>query len=225
MPTKLLAKLTSWSFSRWSVYVQCPAKARYKFIDKLPEPGNAAMERGNTIHKLAEAYVKGDLKMVPKELALFKSEMRELKKAGAHAEQSLTFTKDWKGCAWNDWNNAWLRIKIDTLAFNGDAANVIDYKTGKARDDYELQLSLYDLGTLLAYPELKIVSSALWFLDHGEIRPVIPRQATQKDVPLLKKEWLSRVKPMLSDTKFSPTPGDYCRYCAYAKGKGGPCRY
>lgn len=225
MPIKPVQRITSWSYSRWACYTECPAKAKYKFLDKLPEPGSPAMERGNVIHKLAENYVKGEIRAIPSELKLFKDEMRELKKKRASAEQTLTFTKDWMQCAWNDWDKAWLRIKVDAVLVNGTIATVIDYKTGKVRDNYEVQLSLYDLGVLLAYPKVKSVVSSLWFLDNGEIRPLVPHQSLVKDIPLLKKKWLSRVKPMLNDTKFSPTPGQACFFCAFSRGKGGPCLY
>jgi CRISPR/Cas system-associated exonuclease Cas4 (RecB family) len=225
MTTKPAKKITSWSYSRWACYTECPAKAKYKFIDKLPEPGSPAMERGNEIHKMAENYVKGVLKTLPAELKLFSVEIKNLKKQKASPEQSITFTKDWKQCAWNDWDRAWLRIKVDAILINDQVATVIDYKTGKVRDGNEMQLSLYDLGALVAYPKIKVVMSELWYLDHGEVRPITPRQATQKDVPLLKKEWVTRVTPMLNDTKFAPRAGDYCRYCTFRKGNGGPCQY
>ena len=52
-------RITSWSFSRWNVYNTCPAQAKYKFIDKLPEPGSPAMDRGSAIHKGVEQYILG----------------------------------------------------------------------------------------------------------------------------------------------------------------------
>ena len=38
-------KFTSWSFSRYMDYKGCPAKAKYKHLDKLQEPPNDAMAR------------------------------------------------------------------------------------------------------------------------------------------------------------------------------------
>lgn len=183
------------------------------------------MERGNAIHKLAEGFVNGVVKKMPAELKLFGAEIKDLKNKKASAEQSIAFDNNWSPCAWNDWDRAWLRIKVDAIVVDGSIATVIDYKTGKVRDGNELQLSLYDLGALLMYPTVKVVSSQLWYLDHGEVRPIVPRQATQKDVPILKKDWLGRTKAMLADTRFAPRAGDYCSYCAFSKTKGGPCQY
>jgi RecB family exonuclease len=72
MPTPQPKKITSWSFTRYNTYSQCPAKAKFKFIDKLKEPDSPQMQRGTDIHKLAENYVKGEIVRLPKELVLFK---------------------------------------------------------------------------------------------------------------------------------------------------------
>lgn len=52
-------KITYWSASRRYDYDQCPFKAKLKCIDKLKEPGNAYMDRGNMMHELCEHYIKG----------------------------------------------------------------------------------------------------------------------------------------------------------------------
>jgi len=49
-----------WSFSRYSVYKLCPAKARYQIIDKLPQGDAPPLDRGSLIHKQAECYIKGE---------------------------------------------------------------------------------------------------------------------------------------------------------------------
>lgn len=51
--------LGSWSYSRYQVYVQCPLKAKLKFLLKLKEPPADALMRGNIIHKQAELFIKG----------------------------------------------------------------------------------------------------------------------------------------------------------------------
>ena len=78
MATKRLPprQFTSWSFSRYMDWRGCPAKAKYKHLDKLAEPPNAAMERGSMIHKLAEDYTLGVLKRIPAELKAFADEFK-----------------------------------------------------------------------------------------------------------------------------------------------------
>ena len=68
MAFKKPTTITSWSFSRYSVYILCALKAKFAFVDKIKEPGNDAMARGDAIHKQAEAYLKGTLARLPVEL-------------------------------------------------------------------------------------------------------------------------------------------------------------
>lgn len=238
-------KITSWSYSRYQTYVQCPLKAKLQYIDKLKDPGNAAMERGNQIHKLAEAYLKGQLKKLPPALGQFGDDFKEDQKRVARlslrtcVEESWTLTKDWAQTVWNDWQGAWLRLKLD-FAFetDGDAMVIKDWKTGKFREadlaKYVEQLELYALVALLLHKHIKVVRPYLIYLDQGRVFPDPdlgdkPLTFTQADVPRLKKEWLRRTKPMLSDTQFAPRPNAFCYSCHFrASNKangGGQCRF
>ena len=230
-----IKKIESWSFTRYSDYSKCPARAKYKIIDKLKEPGSPAMERGNTIHKMAEDYAKGLLKRLPAELGLFKDDFAALKKQKVkYIEEQWTFRKDWSLTEWNDWNGAWLRIKMDAAYVNTEhnALVIVDHKTGKFRPDknveYEEQLQLYGLAGLKKFPEVDIVSPRLWYLDEGVVHPNPDTDEityTRKDEKYLEKLWLGKVKKMLSDTTFKPTPGAACQWCHFRKANGGPCKF
>jgi len=215
-------QITSWSYSRYSLYEECPAKAKYKFIDKLPEPGNAAMERGNTIHKLAELYTKGEIKKLPPELKLFKEEFAELKKSKPIVEETWAFTSKWQKTTYNDWTGCAVRIKVDVACPDDETLYVIDHKTGKPRDGYDAQLSLYALGGMLMFPKAKIISTQLWYLDAGE---TVAKEYQADQLTSLMLDWDKRTRPMLSDTRFAPKPGNGCRWCPYSKSKGGPCKF
>lgn len=223
MPIKTTQQIKSWSYSRYALHTECPAKAKYKFLDKLPEPPAPAMERGNKIHKLAEDYTKGEIKKLPPELKLYKDQFEELRRSKPMVEESWTFRQDWSETTWNDWNGAWCRIKVDASCLDETELYVIDHKTGKPRDGYEEQLSLYALGGMLKFPHIEMVHTQLWYLDH-DIEPVA-KSYSIKEFKDLKVGWEKRVKPMLSDTRFSPKPSHKCQWCPYSKAKGGPCKF
>lgn len=231
-------QFTSWSFSRFMDWRGCPAKAKYKHLDKLAEPPNAAMERGSAIHKLAEDYTLGTLKRIPAELKAFADEFKALKKQPVKVvEENWAWTENFKSeTAWDNWTGAWVRIKLD-VAFVDTDRNVlvpIDHKTGKCRPEkqaeYEMQLELYGLSGLLRFPDVVAAEPRLWYLDQGIIWPNETFKAgdvsyPRKDVPKLEKKWIKLVTPMLKDTTFKPTPGDACRFCHYKAANGGPCKY
>lgn len=234
--------VTSWSYSRYRDYKHCPLYFKLKHLDKVPDgppEGSPAMARGSAIGAMAEDHVKGVLRKLPPELRLFEKQFEAIRRHGAYdvnvfAEESWCFDRDWKGVTWNDWDNVWLRIKMDLCGI--DEHNVlvpVDHKTGKYRE-YELQsyleqLEIYALGGMLRFPDVIGASPRLWFLDEGITYPqdvdgselYYPRS----ELPALQKKWLNRVKPMFNDKTFKPTPNNKCQYCAYSKAKGGTCKY
>lgn len=228
----------SWSFSRYMDYVSCPAKFKYKHIDKLVEPPNEAMARGTAIHKLAEDYVNGKLRTLPAELKLFADRFKKLRAEPIKTvEAQWAFRKDWTETTWNDWTGCWLRVKMDVSYLNvkHNALVPIDHKTGKFReeknDEYMLQLHLYGTASFFKMPDIDVSSPRLWYLDHGRVYPDPAQDEDEieffpKDKTVMRKAWEDRVKPMFMDRTFKPKPSDRaCRYCHFRKENGGPCKY
>jgi RecB family exonuclease len=240
-------KLTSWSYSRYGTYKQCPLKAKLSYIDKIPIQKNAAMIRGDAIHKMAEKFLKGEISRIPKELSLFTEDFKSLKALmkkhpeRIEVEDTWAFRADWSETFWNDWSGCWVRIKTDVSnLIEQDKLPVVivtDYKTGKYRpdnqEDYLEQLDLYALGALLKWrhliPEGLTVKPRLVYLDAGIVYPIIGTSEAKvyqgADLKSLQKSWEKRVKPMLNDTTFAPKPSHLCGWCDYSASKGGPCKY
>lgn len=193
-------QFTSWSYSRYADYQQCPLKASLKHLHKIQEPGNAAMARGAEIGKAAEVYIKGgtaklrpELKAFAKDFKAFRTLYKKLnlrpdkprtttmlgQKVGPYpmtVEDTWAFTKDWAQTTWNDWVGCWVRIKLDCAhEVKGDVLVVTDFKTGKFRpemnESYLEQLELYALGALLRHPLIKQVKPRLMYTDQGILYP------------------------------------------------------
>ena len=232
--------ITSWSFSRFSDYRQCPAKAKFKYVLKLQEPSNAAMARGNEIHKAAEEYIKGKKRTLHEELHRFKDLFTRLRTTykkkirTMDVEETWAFTKEWAKTRYDDWTGCHVRIKMDCAVQDEENPSTLvihDWKTGRFRDEqneaYLLQLSLYAVGAMHTHSHIKTVVPTLNYTDHGVVYPSPDKAVSykRKELPMLTKDWERRVKPMLSDTVFAPTPSDLCRWCHYRKANGGPCQY
>jgi len=229
-------KFTSWSFSRYMDYKGCPAKAKYKHLDKLAEPPNDAMARGSMIHEKAEDYTLGRITRLPAELKLFKDEFKMLKGQKIKVvEENWAWTQNFAAeTAWDNWTGAWVRIKLDAAYVDIDRNMLvpIDHKTGKCRPqkqaEYEEQLQLYGLAGLLRFPDVDAVAPRLWYLDEGVTWPDEAADEVvyqRKEVEKLKKIWIKNVTPMFNDTSFKPKPGDACRFCHYKAANGGPCKF
>lgn len=240
-----VSRITSWSYSRYMDYVQCPLKAKLKHVDKLKEPPNDAMTRGSSIGRMAEEYLKGKLAKMPKELVKFKKDFQDGKKLVAKklvltvVEDTWAFAKDWSKSRWDDWKNCWLRVKLDwAYSKDGETMQVVDWKTGKFRPEdvekYTEQLQLYCLAGLLLHPHIKKVTAVLKYLDLGltypdSARAEQPISYGREDIDDLVKLWEKRTKAMLSDTTFAPKPNRFCAWCFFRKDNaangGGQCKY
>lgn len=234
-------KLTSWSFSRYSDYNKCPFMAKRKHIDRVKEPPSDAMERGRLIGESAEKYIKGLTRNMPAELKTFDADFRAMRKQSSakkglpiFVENMWGFDKQWQECRWDDWNNCWLRIKLDVGHFLDPSTFLAtDWKTGRMRPEavaeYMEQLELYATGALIKFynvPDLQ-VRVRLAYLDSGDVYPPAGEEVVYypADLPRLKKTWVGRTKKMLNDTVFRPSPGNHCRWCSQSKAKGGPCKF
>lgn len=227
-----MAKATNiaqWSFSRWSVYDTCPFQARCKFIDKLPEPEkNWAADRGTILHKKAEHYVKGDIRGLPKELKIFGSEIKELKKMCATTEEDLAVTRNWSPTTYDDWNNVWCRCNADVTVDQDEESTVIDYKTGKIYEDkHKEQGELMALLKMCHAPKIETVDVEFWYFDQDDV--LNWEYSREGDFDKLKTKWEKRATKMSRDKKFIATPAKpgqpYCNWCNFGKSKGGPCKH
>lgn len=243
---------TAWSFSRWNDWYQCPARARYKHLDKIitEEMAKKAadmragvieegpMERGAGIAKKAENYLTKKTSKLPIELMSLASTYRDIRKIeGLGVELGVGFTREWKPCSPTDWDRCWLRVKMDISwvettkigkAYN-DVLHIRDNKTGRLRDDkaeeYMLQLDLYGTAGLALMPTVSSATAQLLYSDIGQIYPETPTVFPREKLESMQREWERRVRPMFADRRFAPRPGYYCRWCDFSKAKGGPCKY
>lgn len=218
--TKIVNQVKAWSFSRYLEYAACPLKYKLHAIDKIKEPSNVYAEHGITAHARGEHFLKGSIKQVPDEFKNFKSEMMELRKAGAVPEYDLAVTKSWSPTTYDDWNNVWCRAKADAVVVGDDDCFIIDYKTGKEKDNDPLQMELYAVLAMAHYPKVKSFFVELWYLGSSK---VTANEYSRKDEKKLRKDWEKRVAPMFKDTTFKPKENDGCRFCFFSKDKTGKC--
>ena len=225
MPSALV---TSWSYSRYADYKQCPAKFKYKHIDKLPDPGSPAMERGNKIHKMAEDYVRAKLDDVPPELQNVAGELAFLRDQFATAEEQWGFRNSWEWIGREGWFGAdvWARAKTDVrLLYDDDTLLLGDWKTGKMYFSNEEQIELFALFGYRRFPFVTEVDTRLWYTDSPAEENEVQRVYKATDLELIQKDWTKKVRPMFADKRFAPTPNDKCGWCPFSKGKGGPCKF
>lgn len=222
-----LPLVTAWSYSRYSDYKSCPAKFKYKHLEKRSDPGSAAMNRGNEIHKLAEKAVQAKID-IPDELMGVKKEIEFLRDNMAVAEESWGFRNDWNWIGRPGWfgDDVWFRAKTDVrLLYDDDTLLLGDWKTGKMYFSNEEQIELFALAGYRRFPNVTEVDTRLWYTDADPNDNEIQRTYNVKELEAIQRDWTKRVVPMFKDRKFAPTPNQWCGRCPFSKGNGGPCRF
>lgn len=223
--------MRAWSPSRLFDYETCPALYKYRAIERRPEPVGGPdhpLVRGLRVHKEIEDYISngGPLTEEIKPIEALLSTMREGAKQGlVKTELQLALNEKWEPTRWFA-RDAYVRCKVDALStMDPEQPHVWDWKTGRYRDGdekYADQMGLYGLATLASgFGKLK-VEPHLCFVDSGGRGP--PTESVwRKDLPALVAKWTERVQPLQNDTVFAPRANYTCRWCAFAKSKGGPC--
>lgn len=215
-------QITSWSYSRFNTWKQCPGKAKLLYIEKLKEPSSPALDNGQKKHTELEYYLKG-YSPLPKWVHENSVSYAEgLKARKAVPELQVAFNDKWQPVEWFA-KNAWARIKIDVIDNSEqDTCAIKDWKTGKIREgEYDDQLELYGLTGLLMFPNKLKATAELAFPELGVVLPNSTYHREQQATLL--NLWESRVAPMLDDVTFEYTPNTYCKYCHFRKANGGPC--
>lgn len=229
-PPKGTGTLTRWSYSTWSSYEKCPHSVFLKQVERAPEVGDrAALDRGIAVHKILEDIVKGDKPIEalnettpgkPTKLPTWKPLVEMLLSEGATAEDSLSYTQEWKPTTWNA-PDVWLRGKLDARL----AGKVIDYKTGRQYPEHAYQADLYATMEFASNPSLTEVEVSFWYLDEEADRGKAQLNTTFSVAQQASRiaAWEHRTSAMLNDTVFPKRPGMHCRWCGFAKSRGGVC--
>ncbi len=224
--------LTTWSPSRLFKYEECPRKAKYAYIDRIPEGEKSpALVRGEELHGHLENYIAhrvNDLHEDVVKMVNIVNELREKYKARqVYVEYDLAINRQWVKTTWLA-PDVWARFKIDVLVLSEDRGRVIDWKTGRYKPDgeYSDQLNAYSTAVLSTHPQLNEVTSCLLFVDHTDIPVERPEGTVKRDGLVWAQEyWNDRAAKMERDTIFEPRPSLACRWCPYTRNKNGPCEY
>jgi hypothetical protein len=207
-------KAKAWSFSALNNFESCPKKYWHLSIEKdVKEEEGEAILYGKKVHKALELLVR-DGTPLPQELAHMKPYVQQFIDADVTklCEQQLAITADFGPTDWRDWSGAWCRAVID-LALVGDThAVLIDYKTGKVKDDGFVQLSLAAVIFMVHHPKINVVDVGyLWTEAKGKVSKA---RYTRDQITEVWNSLLPRVgkfQAAYEQTNYPARPSGLCR--------------
>jgi hypothetical protein len=209
-----LSKTKAWSFSALNNFESCPKKYWHLSIEKdYKEVEGEPIIYGKKVHKALEQLVRDGIPL-PNELAHMKPYVQKFIDAPGEklVEQQLAITKDFQPTDWRDWNGAWVRVVIDLAIKGNKHAVLIDYKTGKMKDDEFTQLGLASAVFMAHHPDIETCDTGyLWTEANGKITK---RTFSRGDITGLWNAILPRVarfQRAFDLTEYPPSPSGLCR--------------
>lgn len=217
--------MTRWSYSALDTYRQCPLRAKFRYVDKIPEPpraeGNAA-DRGTRMHEELQEHLLG---RAPRPAWLdekFHDDVETIMTYDVSCEEPMYFDDCWQITTEA---NRWLTIKQDIQFVIADDMTVsIDLKTGR-RDGNELkhytQKSLYAIANWLTNRDLDKHMAGMWYLDQKSTWETV---FTSEELERLRSKLDVEVAKMMSDKLMRPRPNVMnCKWCPYSPRASGHC--
>lgn len=205
----------TWSYSALSTFETCPRKYYHTKIKKdYPDLMGEAALAGVRVHKYMEDAVDGR-NALPKEHANLQPIVDKVRAAPGTKllEYKCGLTESLKPTTFFA-KDVWLRCVIDYAAVTPDRARVLDWKTGKQKDDFD-QLGLFAGAVLAKYPTVDVVDAGyVWLKDRAITRKTFHRKDIQEEVwqPMLTR--VTRMRQSMDANEFNPRPSGLCRkYC------------
>ena len=209
-------KKFTWSYSRLKNFENCPLKHFKVDIEKsIVEPESPQLKDGNDAHKaLADATL--GRHPLPEKWAKYQSWVDKasvpIPGMTLEVENQLAINEHLQPVGWFH-SDVWFRGVVDVMKKVGNAALVLDWKTGKPIED-SVQLALFAQLVFAHHHSIeKVRTEFVWLADGYTTRDDFTRQ----DMVELWDALNPRVAQMVEAHKtgeYPPKPGGLCkRYC------------
>lgn len=200
------------SYSLLNSFESCNKKAYHHYVLKdVPYVESPEMQRGNEVHSAMEAGLKG--KPVEPKFELYAPMVQALLYQPAEdrgTEKKLAIREDGSPCDFLA-HDVWFRGKVDAYAISGTNAAVIDWKTGKVREDPD-ELEIFALLLKAKHPELQRITGHYVWLTTPKVGLAHNLSGTDAKLIELHRR-MQRLKEAQSRQHWPPTQGPLCDWC------------
>lgn len=214
-------QFTTWSYSALDTYRLCPLRAKFRYIDKLPDPGNKYSQRGNEIHDQLEGVVKRG-EPVPDVAVHFAPLLEQMQQTDTICEKMFMFDGNWQPT--DDRSRVWLYVKQDLVVVGDEYVLTVDYKTGKKFGNevkHMAQKTLYSIAAKQLWPGREEYIAEMWYIDQKDLTS---RSFTPAFLDQARARLDAEVEKMFADRTFRPRPNiQSCKYCPYGPRGSGHC--
>lgn len=213
----------AYSYTKITTHDKCPAKYKYKYIERVPvpeRPASPAATRGLTIHQAIEAFLKRETEEILPELSYYGQFLMSLREfPGLHIERGFGINDDYEIVPYTEATvfRGFLDVHVDA---EGDH-QIFEWKTGKIYPEHALQRMLYAIAALQLTNHDSVVATSV-YLDLKQNQPTtFYREMLDEYKEVLKR----KINDIENDQQFIAKPSYLCRYCDYSRHNGGPCPF
>lgn len=224
-------KFKPYSFSKIHTYYSCPKQFKYCYIDKISVDRDFTdpkfFVRGRFIHAYIADRLKGGsgllngypevdvddkLELISKADGIFENEYINMTFDFdiTGVEKNIKLCDDLMPTSDKDFL---IKGYIDYYAVQNDLAVIVDWKSGKSKDNpsYE-QLELYAIWLLEKYDNITEVDLIFYYLEHDifQIKTI-----SQKEIKEFKRTLLSKINQIELEEEFLPISDKHCMFCPY----------
>lgn len=210
-----MSKPFTWSYSALTAFETCPKRYYHTKVSKdTADPMGEAARAGLAMHKAMEDAANG-VAALPGNYSHLKPIVDRVRAApGERLVESRFGITDALQPTTFFAKDVWMRGVIDFGVVNGTKATILDWKTGKRKDDHD-QLGLF-AGTIFAhYPKVEIVKTGyVWLQSRETTQREFTRETIHEDVwhPMLVR--VERMSKAIEAERFPARPSGLCRnYC------------
>ena len=168
----------AWSYSALSGFELCPKKYCNSAITKQfvePENPDGPLAYGKEVHEAFANYLTGRLQRLPTPLVHHAKFLDQLKGMSQEilVESELALDHEYQPCGWRDWNDVYVRAKVDFTGITGTEALVVDHKTGKYQEGFD-QLEMQMAVVSIFRPDIEKYSGMYYWTGDRKKREILP---------------------------------------------------
>lgn len=208
-----------WGISKWRDWESCPRMFKAKHVDKTwQDTPSPAMERGRKVHNDLELAIRLETEL-PSELAHMQSivdTLCNLRKEGAVVTPEKKLGIDVHGLAVDFFRGPRLRVRaaFDVVVDNHRRFLVVDWKTGRPKDEHRADAMFYGACAGSAYGALT-VDVMYAYVDEPDATFIQPVKEISKELAIWEGRFAS-ADTAIGKGEVEIVTGPHCRWCGFA---------
>lgn len=202
------------SYSRIIDFEKCPRYFQHKYILKSFKEDSAAMSSGLQQHKQIENFILGRAAL-PKPLTHLAGLIADLKQAHEWVEPEMALAVDinWQPRGWKDWDNVYIRSKLDLVGQPREGElSIFDWKTGKVSEQRD-QMRLGAAVAVATFPGTKLIHAAYVWTQHKQSDLFTISQDEVASIREHFDERADEIQAANDSSNWRPTPSGFCTRC------------